>query len=149
MGEVFMRYSISQAAEKAGMTAPTLRFYDKEGLLPFVERDQYGSRSFKESDFEWLSIINILKNTGMSIKDIKIYIDWCMDGDYTLENRFELFKKQKELVQSQIDELQKYMDKINYKFWYYETALAAGTESIHTMEQCISQKKTTEEEERA
>lgn len=137
-----MRYSIGQAAEKAGLTAHTLRYYEKEGLLPFVERTPSGLRSFKESDFEWLAVINCLKNTGMSIKDIKMFIDWCVEGDTTLEKRLEMFKRQKELVQAQMDELQKHMDKINYKVWYYETAVKAGTESVHNTGNPTGSKKT-------
>lgn len=141
-----MRYSIGQAAEKAGMTAHTLRYYDKEGLLPFVERTPSGLRSFKEGDFEWLGVINCLKNTGMSIKDIKVFIDWCMEGDTTLEKRFEMFRRQKEIVQAQIDELQKYMDKIDYKVWYYKTAVEAGTESIHSTENCTNHGESLKKE---
>lgn len=133
-----MTYTIGVAAKKAGMTAYTLRYYDKEGLLPFVERSQSGLRKFKEGDFEWLAVINCLKNTGMSIKDIKVFIDWCMEGDTTLEKRLEMFLKQKEIVQAQINELQRYMNKIDYKIWYYETAVKAGTESIHKTGDCTN-----------
>jgi DNA-binding transcriptional MerR regulator len=131
-----MGYSIGQAAAKAGLTTHTLRYYEKEGLLPFVERTSSGLRSFKESDFEWLGVINCLKNTGMSIKDIKTFIDWCMEGDATLQKRLDMFKRQKELVEAQIDLLQKHIEKINYKVWYYETAVKAGTEAIHKSIQC-------------
>ncbi len=76
-----MFYNISEVAKKMNVTSSTLRYYDKEGLLPFVDRTEGGIRKFKEDDFEWLSIIECLKNTGMSIKDIKAFIDWCMDGE--------------------------------------------------------------------
>lgn len=126
-----MGYSIGEAAKKAGLSAYTLRYYDKEGLLPFVERTPAGFRIFKDSDLEWLAVISCLKNTGMSIKDIKKFINWCMEGDSTLEKRLNMFKQQKERVQDQMKELKDFMDEIDYKIWYYETALAAGTESIH------------------
>ena len=136
-----MEYSIGRAAKKVGVTAHTLRYYEKEGLLPFVERTPSGLRCFKDSDFEWLSVISCLKSTGMSIKDIKVFIDWCMEGDSSLEKRLEMFRRQKELVQSQIDELQKYMDKIDHTIWYYETSVDAGTESIHRPEDCMKQQE--------
>ena len=126
-----MEYSIGEAAKKAGLSAYTLRYYDKEGLLPFVERTPSGFRIFKDSDLEWLAVISCLKSTGMSIKDIKKFINWCMEGDSTLEKRLNMFKKQKERVQDQMKELQGFMDEIDYKIWYYETALSAGTEAIH------------------
>lgn len=126
-----MTYTIAQASERTGITAHTLRYYDKEGLLPFVDRSPSGIRQFKDSDFEWLSVISCLKNTGMQIKDIKIFIDWCMEGDSTLEQRLQMFKERKDEAEKQLHEIQKSLDKINYKILYYETAVNAGTEDIH------------------
>ncbi len=131
-----MNYSISQTAKRIGVTAYTLRYYDKEGLLPFVDRTPSGIRSFKESDFEWLAVVNCLKNTGMSIKQIKVFIDYCLEGDSTLEKRLEVFTHQKESVEKQIEELQMYKKKIDYKIWYYQTAVAAGTEAVNRKGQC-------------
>ncbi|TCT17040.1 DNA-binding transcriptional MerR regulator [Natranaerovirga pectinivora] len=123
-----MKYTIAQVSERTGLTPHTLRYYDKEGLLPFIERSASGIRIFKESDFEWLSLISCLKNTGMQIKDIKQFIDWCSEGDSTLQNRLELFKLQKEQVNKQIEALNKHLEKINHKIEYYELACEAGTE---------------------
>lgn len=131
-----MNYSISQTAKRIGVTAYTLRYYDKEGLLPFVDRTPSGIRSFKESDFEWLAVVNCLKNTGMSIKQIKVFIDYCLEGDATLEKRLEVFTHQKASVEKQIEELQTYLKKIEYKIWYYQTAVAAGTEAVHAKGKC-------------
>lgn len=126
-----MRYSIGKSAEKAGLSVHTLRYYEKEGLLPFVERTESGLRSFKDEDFVWLSVINCLKNTGMPIKNIKMFIDWCLEGDTTLEKRLEMFKNQKEAVNKKIEELNSCMRVIEHKINYYETAVAAGTEAVH------------------
>lgn len=126
-----MIYTIGDAAKRCGLTPHTLRFYDKEGLLPYVERGPSGIRKFKESDFEWLAIINCLKDTGMPIKEIKEFIDWCMEGDATLTQRLEFMKKHKQDVQVKMDHLKKNMEMIDYKLWYYETAVEAGTEEIH------------------
>jgi DNA-binding transcriptional MerR regulator len=126
-----MSITISKVAEKVGLTAHTLRYYDKEGLLPFVDKSASGTRVFKESDFEWLAVIECLKQTGMQLKDIKQYIDWCMDGDSTLQRRYDMFVERKVEAERQIAALQKALEKINYKCWYYETALAAGTVKVH------------------
>lgn len=125
-----MPYTVTQAARRAGLTAHTLRYYDREGLLPFVDRTPSGSRAFKESDFEWLSVITCLKSTGMSIKDIRQFIDWCSQGDSTLGERLSMFKRQKQLVEQQIALLNKHMEKINHKIRYYELACEAGTEDV-------------------
>ncbi len=90
-----MFYTIAQVAKKFGLTAHTLRYYDKEGLLPFVNRAAGGIRRFKEEDFEFLSIITCLKETGMPVKEIKTYIDYCLQGDSTIDARLELIQKQK------------------------------------------------------
>lgn len=127
-----MTYTIGDIAQKIGLTPSTLRYYDKEGLLPFVDRTESGIRRFKASDMEWFSIIECLKNTGMSIKEIKTFIDWCMEGDVSLDKRYEMFLERKKETEKQIKLLQKSLDIINYKCWYYKTALEAGTEKVHS-----------------
>lgn len=126
-----MAYTIGQFAHKCGLTAYTLRFYEKEGLLPFVKRSASGIRFFEESDLEWISIINCLKETGMSVKEIKEFIDWCRMGDATIKQRYHFFLEHKKKVEEQLKNLQKNMEKIDYKIWYYKTALKAGTVKIH------------------
>jgi len=126
-----MEYTISQIAEITNLTSHTLRYYDKEGLLPFLERTDAGNRIFKDSDLEWLSIICCLKNTGMQIKDIKIFIEWCKQGDGTLEQRRQMFLNQRKIVEQQITELENNLKKIDYKIWYYNIACEAGSEAIH------------------
>lgn len=126
-----MNYTIKQAAEKMGFTVPTLRYYDKEGLLPFVEKKPNGTRVFKDEDFQGLAIITCMKNSGVPIKDIKKYMDLCQEGDSTLRERLEIFLERKEAVEKQLEELNKVMETINHKIWYYETAIKAGTEAVH------------------
>lgn len=126
-----MKYTISEAAKKTNLTAHTIRYYDKEGLLPFVDRTESGIRYFSENDLEGLGVINCLKATGMPIKEIKIFMDWCVQGDSTLKERYNMFLERKTAVQNQIEELQRALDKINYKCWYYKTAMEAKTENIH------------------
>ncbi|GGH75974.1 DNA-binding transcriptional MerR regulator [Pullulanibacillus pueri] len=124
-------YSISEVAKKLNLTVYTLRYYDKEGLLPFVERNPNGTRLFKESDIDALKIIECLKSTGMPIKGIKTFIDWCSDGDDTLQQRYDMFMERKADVEAQMEELKKTMAVIEHKCLYYKTALEAGTEEIH------------------
>ncbi len=131
-----MKYSISEVAKITGLTTHTLRYYEKEGLLPFVDRSSSGIREFKESDLEWLSVITCLKNSGMSVKRIKGFIDLCVEGDNSLEERLKIFIEHKKVVEEKMNELQKYMEKIDHKIWYYTTAVEAGTEKIHKNECC-------------
>ncbi|MDO4302244.1 MAG: MerR family transcriptional regulator [Clostridia bacterium] len=105
-------------------------YYDKEGLLPFVERSSSGIRMFKECDYEWLQVINCLKKTGMPLKDIKDFIYMAMEGDKTIDERLQLFLKQKEIIENQIAELQDTLNTINFKCWYYQTAKVKGSTSV-------------------
>jgi DNA-binding transcriptional MerR regulator len=125
-----MTYTISQIAEMMNVSAHTLRFYEKEGLLPDIERVN-GRRVFTDKDFAWLRVLNCLKNTGMPIKEIRRYIELCQKGDSTLEERYRIILDQKKAILSQIESLQYNLKEINYKEWYYEKAIEAGTESIH------------------
>ncbi|MED4400289.1 MerR family transcriptional regulator [Metabacillus fastidiosus] len=124
-------YSISEVAKELNLTVYTLRYYDKEGLMPFVERTASGTRLFKETDIDALKVIECLKSTGMQIKEIKAFIDWCIDGDSTLQQRFNMFMERKAIVNKQFEELKKTMELIEHKCFYYKTALEAGTEEIH------------------
>lgn len=126
-----MFYTIGEMAKKMGVAPSTLRYYDKEGLLPFVERSGGGIRMFKDEDIEWLSIIECLKKTGMPIKEIKQFIDWCIEGDSTIDKRLELIDRRRERVHEQMAQLEKTLDTLDYKHWYYEIAKAAGTCKIH------------------
>lgn len=126
-----MKYTIKDAAAIMGVPATTIRYYDKEGLLPFIERMESGYRVFSENDIAMLRIIECLKKTGMSIKDIRRFTDWVQKGDASLAQRYEVFQERKRVVEEQMADLQKTLDLITYKCWYYETALQAGTEKIH------------------
>lgn len=125
-----MLYTVGETAKILNVAPSTLRYYDKEGLLPFVERSNGGIRVFREKDFNWLFIVECLKKSGLSIKDIKRYIDLSLSGDETIQERLELFQKQREKVMAQIADLQNTLDILNYKCWYYETAKEAGTTSV-------------------
>ncbi len=117
-----MPYTIGGAAKRMGLAPSTLRYYDKEGLLPFVERSAGGIRVFKDSDFEWLALIECLKKTGMSLSDIKHFVEMAMCGDETIEERLELITKQKKAVQARLKELSSILNILEYKEWYYKTA---------------------------
>lgn len=125
-----MVYTVGEMAKLLGVTASTLRYYDKEGLLPFVERSSSGIRMFRESDIEWLRVIECMKKAGMSIKDIRQYIELALKGDDTIELRLMMFRRQKEVLQQKMAEMQHTMAMVEYKCWYYETAKAAGTVEV-------------------
>lgn len=129
-----MAHTVGEMAKLLGVPASTLRYYDKEGLLPFVERSPGGIRMFRTSDIEWLQVIGCMKKAGMPIKDIRRYIELAMQGDDTIDKRLELFRRQKEALKQHIAEMQHTLKTVEYKCWYYETAKAAGTtEALKSM----------------
>lgn len=124
-------YTIKEAA-KTNLPASTIRYYDKQGLLPFVQRSESGYRIFSENDIGLLNMIECLKKTEMPIKEIKQFTLWLQQGDASLEERYQMFLDRKKAVQQQIAQLQQTLEVIDYKCWYYETAIQAGTEAIHS-----------------
>lgn len=87
---------------------------------------------FKESDIEWLKLIDCLKATGMPIKGIKQFIECTLRGDESIGERLEILSAQRGRVLEQIKELERHLEMIDYKVWYYETAQKAGTTSVAT-----------------
>ena len=123
-----MLYTVGEMARFLNISASTLRYYDKEGLLPFVERSNSGIRMFSDKDYEWLKIIECLKKSGLSIKEIRSYIDMTKRGDDSLEERLQLFEERKKDVERQMKELQETLDLLKYKCWYYEMAIQDQSE---------------------
>ena len=122
-----MVYTVGEMAKKLDVPASTLRYYDKEGLLPFVERSSGGIRMFQESDFEWLQVIGCMKKAGMSIRDIRQYIELALRGDDTIDTRLKMFTHQRDVLRAQMEELQQTLETVEYKCWFYEIAQAAGS----------------------
>ena len=125
-----MVYTVGEMAKLLGVAPSTLRYYDQEGLLPFVERSSNGIRVFKDADYEWLQVIECLKKTGMPLKDIREFIRMAMQGDETIDERLELIVRQREAVRKQMEELQQTLETLDFKQWYYETARDAGTTAV-------------------
>lgn len=120
-------YSIGQISEMFHLPISTLRYYDKEGLFPNLERSS-GIRKFSETEIEALRVIECLKKTGLEIKDIKQFMDWCAKGPSTYANRKELFESRKKALEEQLQELEKNMAMLKFKCWYYDQAIADGNE---------------------
>lgn len=127
-----MSYSIGETAKMLGIPASTLRYYDKEGLLPFVDRSSGGIRVFNDADIESLRLIECLKKSGLSIKDIHQFMIWIQEGNSTLVQRREMFHRQRDEVRARMSELQKTLDVVEYKCWFYDTAVERGSsEAVH------------------
>ena len=124
-----MQYSIGKLAALTGISPSTLRYYDKEGFFSFLNREQSGARIFTDREVGLLKIIECLKATGMSIKDIKQFINWRDGGDATLGQRKNLFHERLKVVEEQLENLRKIRETLLYKCWYYDTAVDLGSEA--------------------
>ncbi len=115
-----MDYTIKQVSEKTGLSIFTLRYYDKEGLLPLVKRSKSGIRKFTDNDIEWIGLICCLKNSGMSILQIKEFMNLCLKGNETVETRKEILLKHKGYILAQMEQLNNSLNTINYKIDHYK-----------------------------
>lgn len=121
-------YTIGQISEMFHIPVSTLRYYDKEGLFPNMQRKS-GIRKFSEQELNALRVIECLKKSGLEIKEIKQFMQWCSEGAATYELRYNLFVEQKKVVEEEMQKLEKTLDMIRYKCWYYEQAMADGNEN--------------------
>lgn len=120
-------YTIGQISEMFNIPVSTLRYYDKEGLFPNMKRES-NIRKFDDSEIETLRIIECLKKSGMEIKDIRRYMELCSKGSSTYAERKALFEKQRESVEGEIARLEKTLNMLKFKCWYYDQAIADGNE---------------------
>lgn len=125
-------YRIGEVAKLYKLTTPTIRFYEEIGLFPNLKRSAGGLRLFSDEELHCIDDIECLKKTGMPLKDVADYIKWKQSGDQSLADRLELIQKQKQALEQNILDLQRELEKLKHKEWYYQEAVAAGTEAIFT-----------------
>jgi DNA-binding transcriptional MerR regulator len=114
-----MGYTIKQVSEKTNLSAHVLRYYEKEGLLCHIGRSKSGIRHYSEDDLEWLGLICCLKNTGMSLKQIKAFVDLSAEGKKTLKQRCDMLAEHKKNVEAQIQEMNRHLEKVSHKIAYF------------------------------
>ena len=114
-----MGYTIKQVSESTGISPYVLRYYEKEGLLPHVGRGDNGFRLYSDEDLEWLGLICCLKNTGMTLKQIRAFVDLCTAGKGTLKQRCEMLAEHKRNVEKQVQEMQRQLEKVSQKIAYF------------------------------
>lgn len=120
------KYSVTEAAKISGLSAHTLRYYDDLGLFPFLQRTQGEKRLFSDADMQWVQLIECLRNTGMPISEVKNYVELCLKGDSTLNERLEIVKRQESIMKEQIKEMRKHLKLLQFKKNYYEQQLSGN-----------------------
>ncbi|PWW02403.1 DNA-binding transcriptional MerR regulator [Paenibacillus cellulosilyticus] len=112
--------TIKEVTEMTGISAPTLRYYEKEGLLPYVKRNENRKRLYDEEDLSWISFVTALRATGMPIAQIQKYVSLFKEGDSTIAERKTMMLHHKKDIEKSIKELYFNLDKINYKLALYD-----------------------------
>lgn len=123
-------YKVGEIAKKLDIKISTIHYYDKKGLLPFAKRDKQGNRIFDEEDLKAFYIIIFLKRSNMPLKKIKEFLELSAEGDKTLSKRYKIIEENKKVITDKITELTNIIDVMDYKLWYYKTAIEAGSEKV-------------------
>ncbi|MFF8711106.1 MerR family transcriptional regulator [Streptomyces sp. NPDC015184] len=119
------RYTISEVAAFTGLTAHTLRWYERIGLMPHVDRSHTGQRRFTNRDLDWLTFVGKLRLTGMPVADMVRYAELLREGEHTFEQRQELLEATRRDVRTRIAELQDTLAVLDYKIDFYASARRA------------------------
>lgn len=117
-------YTMMQVCKEAGMTYQTLKFYCNEGLIPNVKRDQNNRRIFDDHDVAWIKSLSCLKNCGMSIQDMKTYLELCLKGSATIPERKQILSEKRLELLGKIDELRSAIGYIDQKQAFYNGVLS-------------------------
>ncbi|MCQ2741863.1 MAG: MerR family transcriptional regulator [Bacilli bacterium] len=120
-------YSIGQVSKMFNLPISTLRYYDKEGFFPYMER-KGGIRVFTDKEIESIRVIECLKESGLEIKDIKLFFKWVGEGSSSYGKRKELFENRKKALEEELRKLSRIHAMLEFKCWYYETAVKDGNE---------------------
>lgn len=121
-------YTTKEACEQVGISYETLKFYCKEGLVPNVKRDKNNYRNFDEKNIAWLKGLQCLRKCGMSIKDMKVYMNYCLEGPSTIPERKEMLNKSKNLLLKQVKEIYDSIHFIDDKQSFYDDVLTGKIE---------------------
>lgn len=120
-------YSMKQACQLTNMTYETLKFYCNEGLVPNVKRDKRNYRVFDDHDIKWIQSLNCLKNCGMSINEMKEYLQLCLEGESSIPKRKIILDKKKDALLQSIKKLEEAVDFIDWKQNFYDDVLSGKT----------------------
>lgn len=112
-------YTIQQAAEEMDVSTHTLRYYEKIGLLQFIQRTENGRRVYTETDLAWVYWLKLLRSSGMSINTMKRYVEITRAGNHTMDERCEILEKHRNHLRAKIEQFQGYLEKIEQKVEFY------------------------------
>lgn len=121
-------YTMKETCEKVNMSYETLKFYCNEGLVPNVKRNKNNYRIFSDKDIAWISSLTCLKDCGMSIQEMKEYLNLCLDGERTIPKRKEILNAKRKALEDKLQNIQRNMDYIDDKQKFYDDVLSGKIE---------------------
>lgn len=124
---------ISEVSKKFNISPDTLRYYEKIGLIPHVNRNSSGIREYTEEDCNWIEFILCMKNAGLPIKTLIKYVELFQQGDDTIEERKELLITEREKLRIKIQNMQETLDRLDYKIAKYEEKILKREETLRDM----------------
>jgi len=129
---------IAEVSEKIGLSADTLRYYERVGLIPPVHRNGGGIRDYDELDLRRVDFIKCMRGAGLPVEVLIEYMALVQQGDGTIEARKEILIEQRDLVAARLEEMQKTLGRLNYKIEVYEKALLEKEKEIVQVEELMA-----------
>jgi MerR family transcriptional regulator, aldehyde-responsive regulator len=129
---------IAEVSEQFGISADTLRYYERAGLIPPVHRTEGGIRDYDELDLRRVDFIKCMRGAGLPVEVLIEYMGLVQQGDKTIEARKEILIEQRDLVAARLEEMQKTLDRLNYKIDVYEKALLKKEKEMIQVEELMS-----------
>ena len=128
---------IAKVSEQYEISSDTLRYYERIGLLPPVNRSESGIRDYNELDLRRVDFIKCMRSAGLPIEVLIQYMDLVQQGDQTIEARKEILVEQRDLLAARMEEIQKTLDRLNYKVEVYEKALLKREQEMVQIEELM------------
>ena len=127
-GAIYMNYTIKKVSEMTGLSIPTIRYYDKEGLLPDLQRKESGYRVFSDRDLEAIDLIECFKESGLTIREIRHFMSLVRQGDVTLDERLAIYQTHIARLEEKPAAVQNALEHSRRTLAFYEIAVRAGSE---------------------
>ena len=129
---------IAEVSEQYGLSSDTLRYYERVGLLPPVQRNESGIRDYSQLDLRRVEFIKCMRRAGLPVDVLIDYVGLVQEGDKTIEARKEILKEQQELLAARMREMQKTLDILDHKIDVYEKAvLTKEKQMIQSQDQAL------------
>lgn len=116
-------HTVKEAAQITGLTEHAVRFYTDKGLVPSIQRNENNIRLFDSESINWLYGVKCLKQSGMPIEVIKMYVDLCLEGDSTIPQRSAIMMEHKEAALAQLEEAKRRVAHLEEKTALYQAIL--------------------------